>query len=347
MKKIMLWMSLVSICISSDIQIKQLKDKEDVFPYVISNTQPNIAENINSRLQLEYLNIVPNTYKKTPFENKRAIYFNHYEEKKSSKVLSIAITGEGCGAYCETFTNYHNFLLSDGKEIKAKDLFSKDGKEVIGDMLHRKISTEIKAFLKDIKPGNGLIENEENEQIQMYQRCLEKEWKGKISDYTKFAIKTDKITFFTGRCSNHAMRALDDLGEFSNTLDKKILMPHMSMFGKSLFKKNETKMLNVPRGLFNGTLGKKYTIKLFISKIYDDGSVNASYWYTNYNKPIELNGKYKNGKFEFKVFEYEEESDNSSVLETLSLEYSKHSLKGTWTLLSNGKTLPILLEEMN
>ena len=58
----------------------------------------------------------------------------------------------------------------------------------------------------------------------MYQGCIKQMKdpemvKYRTIDGESFRIGKDAITFYYGRCSNHAMQALDEVGEFANVLE--------------------------------------------------------------------------------------------------------------------------------
>jgi hypothetical protein len=338
-------------CFGFEYHIKELKYNEDKFPYIISEQSPEVAEKINTSLHLNYLELLPNGYLKNPFEKtvdadgtKHLHLYDYSITQTSPKVLNIQINAEGCGAYCEEFTGYHNYLLSNGYELKATDLFTIDGKRTVEAMLHKIIVSTLDSYLKSLKRAKSKDETL-MEQIDMYQECRKNSYKGNIAYYTSFIIGNDDITFIQDRCSNHAMRALDDLGNFELRISKKELEPYMSKIGKELFTpKAAISDSQLLRGLYKGTINGKYPILLWISRM-DEGSVDGFYWYQKTKQLIALRGQYSQQNLALQVTQYSNKLDKNIVQETFLLSFKDGILQGSWTNVKTAKTLSVELKK--
>lgn len=350
MKKVFLTILLSSFVLSAnDFKIQGIGEKDSLFPYVVSKTNEKIgiAQNINTYLHLEYLELLPDSYKKSPFEmiNENAgmprLGVHSYDMQQNSKFISIDINMEGCGAYCESFEAHKLFLAKTGQRVHPRALFTTSGLKAFDKMNHERIQKKIKSFLK-----SEASEARDAEQIEMYKYCLDKDFKGKIHSHSDFSIRNNKFVLYSGRCSNHALRALDDLGDFEHSYGFKKLEKYLSPLGKYLLDKNRKKLVKIDTkiGVYRGKIADKYPIKLFISTIYDDGSLSASYWYTKYKKVIDLSGMYKNGKLELYVKNYDAIQKKWIKVEAIIGRLEDNKFKGTWKNLETNKEFSLNME---
>jgi hypothetical protein len=79
--------------------------------------------------------------------------------------------------------------------------------KTVENLIQKNIKKEVNDFLAQLKAEKNPSEEVED-QIAIYEDCF--------TDFTlediEYYFGKDKLTFVAGRCSNHAMRALDDLG---------------------------------------------------------------------------------------------------------------------------------------
>lgn len=146
------------------------------------------------------------------------------------------------------------------------------------------------------------------------------------------------ITFYSPRCSSHAMRAFDDLGEFKNQYPLTLIKNHLSPLGKHLLDRQQTELQSKPiEGVYRGKIADKYPIKLFIDTIYHDGSVSGYYWYTKHKKLIELRGSYQNNKLKLYVRKHNPQEKKWIPIEAIIGTLQNNSFNGTWKNLKSGK----------
>ena len=97
-------------------------------------------------------------------------------------------------------------------------------------------------------------------------------------------------------CANHASRALDDLGEFANSLGYQALSADLSPYGRCLLLEKRSDCAlpanSTAQGVYRGTLGR-YPITLVIEQPYADHSLSASYFYDKHATQIELGGEFQ------------------------------------------------------
>jgi hypothetical protein len=341
-----------------DVKITNLKPskEESIFPEVKCETKPRIEEKLNLFLQLEYLSHLPGKFVKNPFEN--ATYssnrtgitslFDWKVNKKAGNILSLTISGESTGAYSEGFEYYENFDLRNGNSIKMRDFFAKNRSDDLAKKLNLVVKKTIANFLKEIKPTKNKKISKVNEetfadQVLLYESCLEGVLEYKL-DYYKFYFTKTGITFVRERCSNHAMRAIDDLDSYSVTMSNKQIDAYLTIYGRNLIQnKSENSNTNSPDGkIFKGKINNKYPITAIIKNINDDGSIEMKYWYDKVKEPIEWSGNFTKNHFSISETNFENNT-STAIIEADFIENKK--IIGTWTNESTKEVLKLELEE--
>jgi hypothetical protein len=334
---------------------------ENKFPNVISNTNPRIAEKINIFLQLENLEQLPGVYQVHPFEKVAADpnnccssveFYGWKRFKTPNTILSLQMTGEAVGAYPEGFESYYNFDLNTGNPILLADIFSAAGLNKIDEVVNRRIRNEINGYLKKLRQELKLprrTKEEKDELLEkesMYQNCVESIEKGALKD-DEYYFSNTGITFIRGRCSPHALRAIDDLWEFENKFSYREIENHLSNYGKSLMKGKASSYLSAtPEAkLFKGKINGKLPITAIITKIYEDSSLKMQYWYDDQKIPIELDGNFKDNRFTLVEIDHQsEELDKWVTKANIRADWiSNKKIIGTWT---NNKTKEVLKFEL-
>lgn len=148
--------------------------------------------------------------------------------------------------------------------------------------------------------NDGKQDDEEariTETIQMYQYCLDSMGEPSYASYYTqdvFPVKIEdaSITFLFGRCSNHAMRALDDVGDQQITYSIANLAPHFTPYGKYLLMGGPQPALRTEpyEQFLLGRVGQA-AITFQLARPGPDGTLSGSYFYDKYRKPIRLSGK--------------------------------------------------------
>lgn len=331
---------------ADDFKIKDIgMEKEHRFPYFVAKDRSKewVADSINIYLHLSYLELLPNTYKRDPFEvintdkvMPRLMVYS-FEVYQNSKFISVDMMMEGCGAYCEEFSVHNTFLAQNGKFVSSKSLFSKRGLQQFDNLNHQNIQKTIKEFLKK--------DEVDREQTELYQECLKRDYKGKVDSDTEFSIYKNRLFIYSGRCSNHAMRALDDIGDFSNSYSFDEIKDYLSPIGKYLLDRDQKilKSIDMIEGVYRGEIAHKYPIKLFIQSIYDDGSLSAFYWYEKYKKPLDLKGTYQHGEIKLYLKEHSEQEKRWIKVESFIGRLKDGKIKGVWKNIRNGEEFDLSL----
>ncbi|MDO3405523.1 hypothetical protein QWI28_12455 [Citrobacter freundii] len=91
---------------------------------------------------------------------------------------------------------------------------------------------------------------------------------------TNSPCKKDHLAFLNGRCSNHASRALDELGDFTTKIPTAELQNRLTPYGQYLTGAKSTTQVSPAPGIdgkvMYGTLGKSMRIVLKVDCKYGD-----------------------------------------------------------------------------
>ena len=161
------------------------------------------------------------------------------------RLLALAFGGEGCGAYCEDFTATHLFDLRDGRELSLGDLLTVDGFAAVGRRVdaerrraYQKQLRDLRAAMKSARKGGG-DDDDDDERRTFNQTCLEQvaaepSTPGWLVGEDVALDGRGGLVLTKGRCSNHAMRALDDAGQIVTRIPAADLKPWLTPYGRAV-----------------------------------------------------------------------------------------------------------------
>ena len=273
--------------------------------------------------------------------------------RNDGRVLSLQVDAEGCGAYCEEYQRFFNFDARNGRALAIDDLLTGAGLAEAGKRLSderrrqyrgqiRQLKRELAAARKSRKTKQDDLSDLED-RLALNESCLAGlgappgagALRESIRD-TRFAVLDSGLRFTVERCSSHAMRALDDVGDVVMTLDAAALDKLLLPYGRSLLIGGEEIPAPVswPDQILTGRIGGA-AVTVRLGRPYSDGSLNGTYYYDKFRKPIGLRGK-KNGK----RIELTENLPEGEKGEPGRLELSEdaNGLSGRW--LRGDKSLP-------
>ncbi|MGC5743095.1 hypothetical protein [Chryseobacterium sp. NFX27] len=356
-KKIVFFLLISGLCFSQQKNVKisdlQPKSEDTVFPVVSYPGNPLVENKINTFLQVSELEYVPNSGS-DPFKKASTatnsytnyLYFYSWEKLETPKnILSIGMDGEASGAYPEGFSKWINFDLRTGNFINCPDLFQPNAVKTIENLINQKIRKRVDDFLKELKADKHPTE-EIQEQIAMYEDCFLEH----TLEYIEFYFGKDQLTFVAGRCSNHAMRALDDLGSHSIEIPYKDLEKYWSPYAKNLLSGSEkTDTTSFRYKLLKGKIAQ-YPITVLIKHLYTDQQENAfsaMYWYDKNKKLIAWDGKMNGDHISITENDhYDEESGKWIPRAFIEANKKGSKITGTWQDYKTKKYLNLELEEL-
>jgi len=234
-------------------------DGDVKLPFVTGGA-PGVAAQINATVWSEMLDgaAAPKAPGKTftppadqlPQGTMSLAYEAHFMPPRSRRLLQLRFSGEGCGAYCESFDRALIFDLRDGRKLALADLLTADGLATVGrraDAERRRLyRQQIRdwqlAIRQNTAPKPDDVSDAED-RLFLNQECL-KDVKRMPS--TAERLKGDVhftldgrggLVLWLGRCSNHAMRALDDVGEIKVAVRAAQLKASLTPYGRAVLQR--------------------------------------------------------------------------------------------------------------
>ncbi|NML69082.1 hypothetical protein HHL23_04665 [Chryseobacterium sp. RP-3-3] len=359
MKRNILFFLLISgLSFSQQKNVKisdlQPKSEDAVFPVVSYSENPLVETKINTFLQVNELEYIPNSGS-DPFKKASTaansytnyLYFYSWEKLETPKnIVSIGIDGEASGAYPEGFSKWNNFDLRTGNFINCTDLFQPNAVKTFENIINQNVKKRVDEFLTQLRAEKNPGE-EVQDQIAMYEDCFMEH----TLEYIEFYFGKNQLTFVAGRCSNHAMRALDDLGSHTIEIPYKDLEKYWSPYAKNLLSGSEKPdATSFQYKLLKGKIDHKYLITVFIKHLYTDkgeNSFSAMYWYDKNKKLIEWDGKIKGGHISITENDhYDEKLEKWIPRAFIEADKKGNKITGTWQDYKTGKYLNLELEEL-
>ena len=250
--------SLFSQVESTYFVVDTVRDVSPFYAYEVAYTFPSfrlignqaIADSINQDLLHSFLQIEPGSSYKSIFENvwgaeERAlpnlsdVSFEIFTN--NSTLLSLSISAEWCGAYCEYFTLHYTYDSKTGKRIEGAEIFNAEGLEKLCAFLDAHKRNTINDFLERTKDSvSHTVFSDPSDReyyadmISMYEDCLEN-LIPTTADYFEFRVEGTTLTFILGRCSAHYNRNAYELWEYEIPIDLFEWSPYLSDYGKQVF----------------------------------------------------------------------------------------------------------------
>lgn len=319
-------------------------------PWVTQDESPSSAKRINDFIFSRFAQRLPgkdpqatlNHIGQQGIEQTASLDFELVNNKNN--ILTINVIAEGCGAYCETYNNYTSFDLTTGANIDLNDIVSSQGVTLLNQRVRSDIRQQIAAFIEAQKniPLEQKVKDEG--EVVDYQQFYADCWAMTMEDVSyvsQFFLDNGQLVFSNERCSNHASRALDDLGEFTSKIPVSELAGQFTPFGQNLLVDGSKSIVspNVKlsgRTLY-GTLGAKTPIVMSVTCSHN--YIQGAYYYAQYGAPIELNGKCQSDSNHSYIMTT---ASGDIAAEQIELRLKDGAYRGTWS--SNGKILPIVID---
>lgn len=332
--------------------MNQPKPDEIVAPFVVA-PDARLAENINDQLYIDLFQ-APAPARPGKFLSEAdgivitgLAHLNFAVARNDDHILALAYDGEACGAYCEGYQDYVNFDLGSGRKIALDDLITQRGQRTImrkmrelqRDMYRDSVAALTKQFNEEQGKPDALDLGTQD-RLTLNKDCLNQALDAltaldktkepvKLGDY-HFSLAAEQFTIPLGRCSNHAMRALDDVGDIDFVLSYADLKPHLTSYGKYLlFNEAAPPAQITPYGqMLHGQMDGKTPIAMLLYK----GALNAVsgvYYYEKYRKLITLNGREQSGFIELNE-SMPEVIGQRQEQATMHLNINGNRLSGKW-----------------
>lgn len=254
------------------------------------------------------------------------------------RIFSLALSGESCGAYCESYANHYAFDAATGNRLVPSDLFLGSASAMLAKKmtshkvaLYNKQIAALKAELNQL--SRRKVKAEEIEvvegKIALNQGCISDvmEHDARANAFTRYAYNFNRtgVGIISERCSNHASRAYDDVGDVILTIPYTELRPYLSDYGKFIFL-NEGKVTSdnsIYGKILTGRIGEKFMITMLLHK-YDNGSIHGTYFYNNHRKAIKLSGSESANELLLN------ELAGETITAKMRLKMSSEKITGSW-----------------
>lgn len=277
--------------------------------------------------------------------------------RNDGRILSIQFTREGCGAYCETYDETVSFDAVTGRSLTLEDLLNAYGRAEIPKRMMAERVRQYKAQIKQLQQqlkalhakGKKVVADAVDDlesRVALNEGCLAQELQKKTDkawypvDSLRYGLPAGAGMAFTSeRCSNHASRALDDVGEVSLSLPAQAMDKMLTPYGRALIL--ETASVPEPSTVFqqvlHGKIGSAAITAVLTATAYGAGepSVSGVYYYNKYRKPIALSGTQSGQTVSLR------EGADDTTRATITLQLGRAGLSGKWE--GGNKTLPMEL----
>jgi hypothetical protein len=134
----------------------------------------------------------------------------------NSTLLSLSVTADFCGAYCEWATMRFVFNLKSGERLELSQVFKTSKHQVLLATFNEDRFNQIERCLIQLhleRENNPDIDMERLEETHwLYNECLNDE--DHYLNRYRFQIIKDRLQIYRERCSSHVLRAFDEVGEF-------------------------------------------------------------------------------------------------------------------------------------
>lgn len=297
--------------------------------------------------------------------------------RHDDRILTIAFDTEGCGAYCESYNTWYSFDLQDGSLLTADNLFTPKGMRALAARLRQTQTTRYRQQLATLvkerqaaqtrRTGPAVKNNPPKQEdtsdledrIALNQSCLDDQLaKAKeatapagqqtptlleYNGYLPFEITGKAFKLSAGRCSNHAMRALDDVGNVTMSLPFTELAPWLTDYGKAVLLNDGTAppTERMYGQVLLGTLASSTAITMLLEKDKSN-TINGSYFYDRVRTPIALSGT-QTGQTLKLTEVVEAKPGQPEKTATFSLTKTGNELRGQWASKADNKPFDVRL----
>ncbi len=266
---------------------------------------------------------------------------------EEGRILSVNFEIEGCGAYCETYHAVHSFDTATGRRIDDAILTDAGKRELARLMAKERLSrfqAQVAIFrnqLQAAKKKKAVSKDELDdidERIDLNRECADTEaarLKDELGLARAYAYYTQQhangaLVLTSERCSNHARRALDDVGEVAMTFAYAALGPYLTGYGKALLLgEGSARDTGFDRQVLHGHINGNIAITMQLARDPGTDKISGVYFYDKFGKPIELEGT-RQGDTLTLTERFAEEVGDGVTGATITLVVAGTQLHGQW-----------------
>lgn len=216
---------------------------------------PGVARRINDTVWREMLDGTPaptepgDTFTPPPDQLPRGTVALGYSADlippAAPRWLSLDFSGEACGAYCEDFAFTRVFDLHNGRVVTLGDLLTAQGFATVGRRVDAQRRTAYRQQVRQLKAARRAAPGDQSDtdidvedRLALNQECLrqattEASTPERLLTHSFKLGRRNGLELSIGRCSNHASRALDDVGEITVTIPATELQSSLTAYGRA------------------------------------------------------------------------------------------------------------------
>lgn len=283
--------------------IEATRSEWSTYRFPLFEGESPALDRINIYLHVLELDGLPGRFEQSPFERiwpkdgeGPGVTSLDYElPAQTAGFVSVDITSEYVGAYLSLGDRSYAFDLADGHPLSLPALLSEPGLQRLQKRTSDARVARIEGFLAQL-PTNSTGEEAEMTAIQrdMYEHCLPLVRDTRL-EHDRLVLEQTQLTLTAGPCSAHAIRALDDLGEISNSFAYADLVEDLSPYGRclSLEQRGDCANLRKPglAGVYRGDIDH-HRATLVITPAGADGASRALYFRDDAARLVELSLKH-------------------------------------------------------
>lgn len=323
-------------------------------PYVVAD-DVRVAQRINNVIYLDVLGVPPPAKYQDGLKPKKSdggltpvseVAFA--VTRNDATILALSVSYEGCGAYCENHTLHFNFETATGRNVSANSLFTAAGALAVNRQVDAVRLARLKAGIADVRKSaqataksQAVSKDEASDferAIAMYEDCVRSMTDPEMQQFRRIdlslmLIGRTGISVVRERCSNHAMRALDDVGDVKTTISFSNLAPHLSAYGKYLLLGGDRPASTegpLDQVLFGKIGASPITFRLGARD--SKGGISGLYYYDRFRTPISLFGTLAGN-----TLLLEEDAAEGKAKPVIRATISGDALSGQW--IGGGKQL--------
>ncbi len=210
-----------------------------VFPKAVASSF-QATEKINKAMRDMVLGVTENITDANIFDSvwRNVSDLSFQVSQLNARLISLSISGQGCGAYCEPFTYYFTFNTKTGNQLTLDSLFTPVGIKTLVYNLNLNRNKRVLKKIKELNTSLRLrkVKNTRNdilEKKQLYTDCLAKKINPSYIAEIGFLCKSGNLKIYTERCSVHYNMTLDDLWTFQYQITLKDYAKMLTDFGRT------------------------------------------------------------------------------------------------------------------
>jgi hypothetical protein len=222
--------------------------EEYTFPVVRTPDRPEVGDRVNQDLRIELLGTRCDSIPEICFSTVWGSLDEHGRlvtpvlqdlqwsvSRPFPRTLVVTFSAEGCGAYCDYFTTHRSYHLMLGTSWPWEQLFGRKELAAVKDSVAKYWRAKVQERIQDEEgrlEGPDLGQDEmalAKAALEMYRRCLE-DRSGLSVPVSSYEPMKEFLRLHIERCSTHAERAIDELGQVVIDLPYSLLEPFTDKF---------------------------------------------------------------------------------------------------------------------